>query len=82
MSGKKNIYFPIGSIKISKYSDNHHHHHLATFFKVELDDDGYVVSIGKQPLDPERVYKVATIVDFWRKRDAPSIGSLAGVVSC
>lgn len=42
--------------------------------EVELDDDGYVVSIGKQPLDPERVYKVATIVDFWRKRDAPSIG--------
>ena len=42
--------------------------------EVELDDDGYVVSIAKQPLEPERIYKVASIVDFWRKRDAPSIG--------
>ena len=63
--------------------DSKNHQHLEKnitaplFFKVELDDDGYVVSIGKQPLDPERVYKVATIVDFWRKRDAPSIGFLA-----
>eukprot|EP00434_Breviolum_minutum_P019428 symbB.v1.2.017131.t1/scaffold1268.1/size213459/12 len=42
--------------------------------EVELDEDGYVVSIAKQSLDPDRIYKVATIVDFWRKRDAPSIG--------
>ncbi|CAE7651836.1 unnamed protein product, partial [Symbiodinium pilosum] len=42
--------------------------------EVELDEDGFVVSIAGEPLDPDRKYKVASIVDFWRKRDAPSIG--------
>jgi len=42
---------------------------------VELDGDGYVVQIGSEPLDESRLYKVATISDFWRKRDAPSIGA-------
>eukprot|EP00913_Durusdinium_trenchii_P020259 g19032.t1 len=42
--------------------------------RVELDDDGYVVQIAKESLDLNRIYKVASIVDFWRKRDAPSIG--------
>ncbi|CAK9015623.1 unnamed protein product [Durusdinium trenchii] len=42
--------------------------------EVELDDDGYVVQIAKESLDLNRIYKVASIVDFWRKRDAPSIG--------
>ncbi|CAJ1347579.1 unnamed protein product [Effrenium voratum] len=42
--------------------------------EVELDEEGYVVRIAGEPLDPKRKYKVASIVDFWRKRDAPSIG--------
>lgn len=41
---------------------------------VELDADGYVTHIAKEALEETRIYKVASIVDFWRKRDAPSIG--------
>mmetsp|Transcript_65478 Transcript_65478/g.142813 ORF Transcript_65478/g.142813 Transcript_65478/m.142813 type:complete len:631 (+) Transcript_65478:53-1945(+) len=42
---------------------------------VELDADDYVVSIGGKPLDLEKKYRVASISDFYRKRDAPSIGA-------
>lgn len=41
---------------------------------MELDSDGYVTAIANEPLDEARIYRVASIVDFWRKRDAPSIG--------
>lgn len=43
--------------------------------EVILDEDGYVTKIAGEPLDENRMYKVASIVDFWRKRDAPSIGA-------
>lgn len=42
---------------------------------VEVDDDGFVNTIRKQPLDTEKLYAVATFGDFFRKRDAPSIGA-------
>mmetsp|Transcript_54264 Transcript_54264/g.126338 ORF Transcript_54264/g.126338 Transcript_54264/m.126338 type:complete len:612 (+) Transcript_54264:138-1973(+) len=42
---------------------------------VELDQDGFVTHVAGQPLDLSRVYKVASISDFWRKRDSPTIGS-------
>lgn len=42
---------------------------------VELDADGFVTHVGGQPIDLGRVYKVASISDFWRKRDAPTIGA-------
>mmetsp|Transcript_23911 Transcript_23911/g.60427 ORF Transcript_23911/g.60427 Transcript_23911/m.60427 type:complete len:643 (+) Transcript_23911:135-2063(+) len=42
---------------------------------VELDEDGYVTHVGGQPLDMAKIYKVASISDFWRKRDAPTIGA-------
>lgn len=38
------------------------------------DDDGYVMSIAGKELDGARTYHVATVIDFWRKRDSPSIG--------
>merc|ERR1719254_211529 len=41
---------------------------------IELDDDGYVTHVGCEPLDEQKIYRVASISDFWRKRDAPSIG--------
>eukprot|EP00931_Biecheleriopsis_adriatica_P101805 TRINITY_DN76883_c0_g1_i1.p1 TRINITY_DN76883_c0_g1~~TRINITY_DN76883_c0_g1_i1.p1 ORF type:complete len:615 (-),score=123.84 TRINITY_DN76883_c0_g1_i1:7-1851(-) len=43
--------------------------------QVVLDNDGYVVSIAGEPLDLNKKYKVVSISDFWRKRDAPSIGA-------
>mmetsp|Transcript_125367 Transcript_125367/g.390309 ORF Transcript_125367/g.390309 Transcript_125367/m.390309 type:complete len:347 (-) Transcript_125367:48-1088(-) len=42
---------------------------------VELDEEGYVTQIGGKPLDLAKTYKVASISDFWRKRDSPTIGS-------
>lgn len=42
---------------------------------VELDEDGYVTHIGGQAIDMAKIYKVASISDFWRKRDAPTIGA-------
>jgi len=42
---------------------------------VELDADGFVTKVGGEPIDLSRVYKVASISDFWRKRDAPTIGA-------
>lgn len=41
---------------------------------VIVDNDGYVVSIGGEPLDPDRMYNIATMEDFFRSRDGPSIG--------
>jgi len=43
--------------------------------EVHLDKDGYVTHVAGEPLDESRIYKVASISDFWRKRDAPSIGA-------
>jgi len=42
---------------------------------VILDEDGFVTHIGGTEIDLARVYKVASISDFWRKRDAPTIGA-------
>jgi hypothetical protein len=43
---------------------------------VQLDEQGLEVThIGGEPIDLARVYKVASISDFWRKRDAPTIGA-------
>lgn len=42
---------------------------------VILDEDNLVTHIGGEPLDLARIYKVASISDFWRKRDAPTIGA-------
>jgi len=42
---------------------------------VIVDKDGFVEKINGQPLDIAKVYKVASIVDFWRKRDSPTIGA-------
>jgi len=42
---------------------------------VELDDEGFVTHIFNEPIDLARTYKVASISDFWRKRDAPTIGA-------
>jgi len=42
---------------------------------VEVDQEGFVEKVNGQPLDTAKVYKVASIVDFWRKRDAPTIGA-------
>merc|ERR1719215_2126684 len=42
---------------------------------VKVDEDGLVTEIAGKPLDMTRVYKVASISDFWRKRDAPTIGA-------
>jgi len=42
---------------------------------VELDEEGFVTHIQNKPLDMSEVYNVATISDFWRKRDGPTIGS-------
>lgn len=42
---------------------------------VHIDQDGFVEKVNGQPLDIAKVYKVASIVDFWRKRDAPTIGA-------
>lgn len=42
---------------------------------VIVDDQGFVTHIGGAPLDLAKSYKVASIRDFWRKRDAPTIGA-------
>lgn len=42
---------------------------------VEVDDELFVTHVGGEPIDLTRVYKVASISDFWRKRDAPTIGA-------
>jgi len=42
---------------------------------IELDQNGFVEKVHGKPLDVSKVYKVASIVDFWRKRDSPSIGA-------
>lgn len=42
--------------------------------QVVLDSDGYVTSIDGAPLDPKRLYRVATFEDFFRARDGPAIG--------
>lgn len=42
---------------------------------VILDDNSFVTHIHGKPIDLAKTYKVATISDFWRKRDAPTIGS-------
>jgi hypothetical protein len=42
---------------------------------VVLDADGLVTHIGGKPVDMSRAYKVATIQDYWRKSDGPTIGS-------
>jgi hypothetical protein len=42
---------------------------------IELDHSGFVEKVNGRPLDVSKVYKVASIVDFWRKRDSPSIGA-------
>eukprot|EP00746_Dinoflagellata_sp_MGD_P023878 gnl/MRDRNA2_/MRDRNA2_156003_c0_seq1.p1 gnl/MRDRNA2_/MRDRNA2_156003_c0~~gnl/MRDRNA2_/MRDRNA2_156003_c0_seq1.p1 ORF type:complete len:491 (+),score=96.46 gnl/MRDRNA2_/MRDRNA2_156003_c0_seq1:203-1474(+) len=42
---------------------------------VEVDVDGYVVTIGDEPIELDRMYKVGTICDFWRASDSPSIGA-------
>lgn len=42
---------------------------------VEIDQEGNVEKVNGQPLDISKVYKVASIVDFWRKRDSPTIGA-------
>jgi len=42
---------------------------------VELDADGFVTHVAGKPIDLAKTYKVASISDFWRKRDSPTIGS-------
>eukprot|EP00928_Gymnodinium_smaydae_P062725 TRINITY_DN46519_c0_g1_i1.p1 TRINITY_DN46519_c0_g1~~TRINITY_DN46519_c0_g1_i1.p1 ORF type:complete len:655 (+),score=141.50 TRINITY_DN46519_c0_g1_i1:112-1965(+) len=42
---------------------------------VEVDKDGFVTHIAGKPLDLAATYRVASISDFWRKRDAPTIGA-------
>jgi len=42
---------------------------------VLLDDDGFVTHVAGNPIDLAKTYKVATVSDFWRKRDAPTIGA-------
>jgi len=43
--------------------------------QVEIDDDGYVVAVDGQPLDVNRTYHIATLLDFFRARDGPTIGN-------
>jgi 2',3'-cyclic-nucleotide 2'-phosphodiesterase (5'-nucleotidase family) len=42
--------------------------------RVLVDDVGYVVSVNGEQLDPNRMYVIATMEDFFRSRDGPSIG--------
>lgn len=42
---------------------------------VKVDADGFVTHVGGEPIDLSRNYKVASIRDYWRKRDAPTIGA-------
>jgi len=42
---------------------------------VELDEDGFVTHVNGEPLDVSRVYNIASISDYWRKRDSPTIGA-------
>lgn len=41
---------------------------------VEVDSDGNVVTIGDEPIELDRMYKVGTVCDFWRAKDSPQIG--------
>lgn len=42
---------------------------------VVVDQDGFVVSIGGERLDSNKMYRIATFEDFFRARDGPSIGT-------
>lgn len=42
---------------------------------IEVDSEGYVVRVGGEPLQLDRVYRIATFQDFFRARDGPSIGN-------
>jgi 2',3'-cyclic-nucleotide 2'-phosphodiesterase (5'-nucleotidase family) len=42
---------------------------------VLTDDEGFVVSVNGEQLDPNRTYVIATMADFFRSRDGPSIGA-------
>ena len=43
---------------------------------IEVDPETQlVVAIGGEPLDDNRIYRVGTVVDFFRPRDGPTIGN-------
>lgn len=42
---------------------------------VVLDGDGECTHVNGKPIDLTKVYKVGSIVDFWRKSDSPTIGA-------
>jgi 2',3'-cyclic-nucleotide 2'-phosphodiesterase (5'-nucleotidase family) len=41
---------------------------------IVVDSEGLVVSVNGEPLDPNRMYVIATLEDWFRPRDGPSIG--------
>merc|ERR1712217_910264 len=41
---------------------------------IEVDNDGYVTTIGNKPIDNQRMYRVGTVADFFRASDGPTIG--------
>ncbi|KAI2503075.1 hypothetical protein MHU86_11346 [Fragilaria crotonensis] len=41
---------------------------------VVVDKDGLVVSVHGEPLDPDRMYVIASLEDWFRSTDGPSIG--------
>ena len=42
---------------------------------LKVDEEGLVVSINGEALEPNRMYLIATLGDFFRSRDGPSIGT-------
>ena len=40
---------------------------------VEMDDEDVVVAIGGKPLDPDRIYRVGSFIDFDTDYGTPSI---------
>jgi len=41
---------------------------------IEVDNDGFVITIGNKPIDVARLYRVGTVGDFFRSSDGPTIG--------
>jgi hypothetical protein len=42
---------------------------------LKVDEEGLVVSVNGEALEPNRMYLIATLGDFFRSRDGPSIGT-------
>lgn len=41
---------------------------------ISTDEGGFVTHVGGKPIDPERMYAIASVSDFFRARDGPSFG--------